>query len=140
MAKQKQPKKQTKRGRAPHGQIGPQTFAQVRKIADEKGIPLVKAFEEVAKATNRKASTVAVTYYRIARRQGATGKKRVGTARRGRPPGSGGSKMPAFQKLRSRVSAVIQELENVIAHQAREIARLKGESRLADRIRKAFRE
>jgi hypothetical protein len=131
----------TKTPRAGHGQVGQQTYEHVRKLVAEKGLAVGKAFEEVAKATGRKAGTIAVTYYRLARRQvGAPGK------RRGRPAGSGraGRKargpMPSVDQVLRRASAAIKELEDVIAHQAREIARLAGESELAARIRKALRE
>jgi len=124
--------------RPPRGQVGPQTYEQIRKIVAAKAVPLVKAFEEVAKATGRKASTVAVTYYKIARQQGAPRGKR-----RGRPPGkgSGGAlRNPRLKAVLSRAAGAIRELEGLIARQAHEIARLKDESKLADRIRKALRE
>lgn len=132
-----------KEGRAPRGQVGPQTYDQVRKIVEDKKIPMGKAFEEVARATGRKPGTVAVTYYRIARQKGgATRKRRIGTApgRRGRRANASGTSMLGMRTILSRVSAAIKELETVIAEQAREIARLRGESRLAERIRKALRE
>jgi hypothetical protein len=138
----RKPKK--KQARAPRGQVGPQTYEQVRKIADEKKIPLVKAFAEVAKATGRKASTVAVTYYRVAKKQGGPTQKRLGRKAGARGPGrpragaaAGG---PRIKTVLSRVSAAIKELESVIASQAEEITRLRSESGLAERIRKALRE
>jgi len=129
-----------RRARAPRGQIGPQTYAQVRKLVEEKKLPIGKAFAEVAAATGRKAGTVAVTYYRVARQQGGPIRKRV--ARGGRPgrPGRRPRMVPAVQAVLSRVSAAVRELEAIIAHQAREIERLGSASRLADRIRKALRE
>lgn len=144
----KQPAKRsaaTKQATTSRGQIGPRTYEAVRKIVVEKKIPVGKAFEEVAKATGRQPGTVAVTYYRIARLKGGpTRKRRAGTAGRrpvGRPRGTGsGAKAGGIGPLLSRVSAAIKELETVIAHQAEEIARLRGESKLADRIRKALRE
>ena len=130
--------------RAPRGQVGPQTYEQVREVADAKQIPLVKAFDEVAKATGRKASTVAVTYYRIARKMG--GPKR---RRRGRPPGGavgngrrtrGRAAVSRATGVLSRASAAIKELQDIVGQQEREIARLRGQAGLAERIRKAFRE
>jgi hypothetical protein len=141
MATRKLKKKQA---RAPRGQVGPQTYEQVRKIADEKKIPLVKAFAEVAKATGRKASTVAVTYYRVARKQGGPTRKgrgrRAGSRGPGRPRAGVVSAGPRIRTALSRVSSAIKELEAAIASQAEEIARLRSESGLADRIRKALRE
>ena len=141
-------RKATKPGpktRAPRGQVGPQTYDHVRRVAEQKGIPLVKAFEEVAQATGRKAGTIAVTYYRIARRQrggsgaGSGAAARTGTGRRrGRPPGSGTSAAPVAKVILARVTAAIAELEAVVAKQAEEIKRLRGESALAARIRKAL--
>ncbi len=139
-------KRKVKQARAPRGQVGVQTYEQVRKVVAEKNVPLVKAFEEVAAATQRKPSTIAVTYYRIARKMGgATRKKRArktrsgstgnGRRTRGRPAKTSGA-----QGALSRAAASIKELENLITRQEREIARLKGEAGLADRIRKAFRE
>lgn len=137
-------KPRKKPARAPRGQIGPQTYEQVRKIADEKKMPLVKVFAEVAKATGRKASTVAVTYYRVARKQGGPTRKRQGrkAGRRGpgRPRAGAASGGARIKTVLSRVSAAIRELEAVIASQAEEIARLRSESGLAARIRKALRE
>ena len=151
MPKSKSKPKQTrtrrarsKQPRAPRGQVGPQTYEQVRKVADEKQVPLVKAFDEVAKATGRKASTVAVTYYRIARKMG--GPKR---RRRGRPPGSaagngrrtrGRAAAAGATGALSRASAAIKELQDIVVQQEREIARLRGQAGLAERIREALRE
>jgi hypothetical protein len=61
------------------------------------------------------------------------------TGKRGRPQSRGGNVGGAGTVI-ARVSAAIRELEGVIAAQAREIMRLRTESRLADRIRKAFRD
>ena len=151
MPKSKSKPKQTRRRRArskppraPRGQVGPQTYEQVRKVADEKQIPLVKAFAEVAKATGRKASTVTVTYYRIARKMG--GPKR---RRRGRPPGGaagngrrtrGRAAASGAAGALSRASAAIKELQDIVAQQEREIMRLRGQAGLAERIRKALGE
>lgn len=106
---------------------------------DEKKVPMTEAFAEVAKATGRAPGTVAVTYYRIARQKnGPARKRRAGkpgrAAGRGRPANAAGR----VKTVLSRVSAVIKELEEVIAHQAREIDRLRKESRLAERIRRAL--
>lgn len=110
-----------------------------RVVADDGSLS-AKPSRKVAKATGRKAGTIAVTYYRLARKQLAPAGKR-----RGRPPGSaksaavkGGS--AAASKLMSRVTTAIKELEDVMADQAREIARLTYESKLSERIRKALRE
>src|SRR5262249_34907877 len=129
-----------KRARPARGQIGPQTYEQVRKLVETKGIPVGQACAEVAKATGRKAGTVAVTYYRVARQKGGTGRRgrpRAGMARRGRPPRGA---LTGVRSVLSRVTAAIEELEGIIAHQAREIERLASESKLAARIRKALRE
>ena len=139
MAKRKKSKKTAKAtlATAPRGQVGLQTFEQVRKIADEKKIPLTKAFAQVAQATGRSAGTIAVTYYRIAKQKGVTGRKRS----RGRAAtrrGSAQSSSP-IKSILSRVSAAVAELENVIAKQSAEIGRLRKESALAERIRKAMR-
>ena len=56
----------------------------------------------------------------------------------GRPRGS--AKRASSKSVLSRVAAAIKELESVIADQAKEIARLRSESGLADRIRKALRD
>ena len=150
MAKPKSKPKQTRarrarpKPRAPRGQVGPQTYEQVRKVADEKQIPLVKAFDEVAKATGRKASTVAVTYYRIARKMGGTKRRK-----RGRPPGGaagngrrtrGRTAASGAAGALSRASAAIKELGDIVGRQEREIGRLRGQAGLAERIRKALRE
>ncbi|HVM96508.1 MAG TPA: hypothetical protein VMT89_08970 [Candidatus Acidoferrales bacterium] len=135
MMKRKQtshPKQKRKRG--PRGQVGPQTYADVRKIVDAKGIPLVRAFEEVAKATGRKASTIAVTYYTIARKQGAGRAPKVKAAGR-----RGGGRPTSVKTILSAVSTAIAKLETMIEQQAKEIERLRGESRLADRIRSVLR-
>ena len=143
MAKGKQAKKpqaKAKPAKAPHGQVGPQTYEDVRKIVDAKGIPLVRAFDEVAKATGRKASTIAVTYYTIAKKKGLgrTAKLRKSTAPvTGRGKGMPGS---SVQSILSGVSAAIAKLEGVIAEQAREIERLRGESLLAQRLRTMLNE
>lgn len=122
--------------------MGPQTYAQVRKLVEEKKIPVGQAFEEVAKATGRTKGTVAVTYYRIAQREG--GRRKRGPGRQssaGRPDRRGGSAghSPRAKAVLGRVAAIIRELESVIAEQAREIAELRQESGLAARIRKALR-
>lgn len=139
-SKPRKTKSPAKTPRAGHGQVGQQTYEHVRKLVAEKGLAVGKAFEEVAKATGRKAGTIAVTYYRLARKQLAPVGKR-----RGRPPGSG--KAPSAKgrattasKVMSRVTAAMKELEDVVTHQAREIARLTTESKLSERIRKALRE
>jgi hypothetical protein len=124
--------------------VGPQTYADVRKIVEAKSIPLVRAFAEVAKATGRKPSTVAVTYYMIARKQAGgkpkSGGKTIANAASARN-GSGRVKhSPGAQAILSRVSAAVAELETVVAKQAQEIARLTKESALADRIRKVLRD
>jgi hypothetical protein len=131
-------KTQTKPARPPRGQVGPQTYDHVRKLVAEKNVTLLKAFNEVAKATGRKASTVQVTYYRIAR-QKRGGRRSVATGRRGRPgrPKGHGS---AVQTALSQVSAAIRGLEAIIVKQGREITRLTEESKLAARIRQALRE
>lgn len=130
------PRAKSKRARAPRGQVGQQTYEQVRKLVAEKKLPVGQAFAEVAKATGRKAGTVAVTYYRIARRQGAP------VGRRGRKPGrpasSGRDTAGNLQGVLARVTAAVDELKRVVAHQEREIVRLQGESKLAERIRKAM--
>ena len=123
---------------APRGQVGLQTFEDVRKIVDAKGIPLVRAFDEVAKATGRKASTVMVTYYSIARKKGLG---RAAKAKKSTVPSRGSNGMPGSVKgIISVVSAAIGRLEGVIAEQAKEIERLRGESVLAERLRKVLRE
>lgn len=130
----------TRKARAPRGQIGPQTYDAVRKIVEEKKLPMGKAFEEVAEATGRQPGTVAVTYYRIARLKGGPTRKRRGGRIAGKPGRRGGAKTAGrVGSVLSRVAEAIKELEEVIAHQAEEIARLRGESRLAERIRKALR-
>lgn len=140
MARSKRtPKRKPRKAPTRRGQVGPQTYAQVRKIVEEKKIPMTEAFAEVAKATGRKPGTVAVTYYRIARRQGETSRRRR-AGRPGRPAGSGraansGGRVTA---VLARVSAVIKELEEAVAQQAQEIDRLRKESRLAARIRQAL--
>jgi len=140
MAKAKRtPKRKPRKAPTPRGQIGPQTYAQVRKIVDEKKIPMTEAFAEVAKATGRSPGTVAVTYYRIARREdGQTRGRRRGKP--GRPLGSSrvANSGGRVQAVLSRASGVIKELEEVIAHQAQEIDRLRKESRFAERIRRAL--
>jgi hypothetical protein len=121
--------------KAPRGQVGKQTYDQVRKVVEEKKIPLLKAFEEVAKATNRRPGTIAVTYYRIGRiiREGAG--KGSGARGRGRSSAVDGNIRAVFAQL----SATIAKLEKIVTEQATEIARLRSESELADRIRKALR-
>lgn len=128
--------------RAPRGQVGPQTYDQVRKIVDERKIPVGKAFEAVAKATGRTPGTVAVTYYRMAKRKGGTTGKRRGRKAAGRGPGRprGSAGGAGIKSVLSRVAAAVKELESTIASQAQEIARLRSESGLADRIRKALRD
>lgn len=118
--------------------MGLQTYDQVRKIIEGKNLPVGEAFKEVAAATGRKPGTVAVTYYRIARQKRGPMRKRRGSMAAGASGGASASTRVAGAL--SKVSAAIKELEAVIASQAHEIARLKGASKLADRIRKALRE
>lgn len=132
------PRAKSKSARAPRGQVGQQTYEQVRKLVTEKKLPVGKAFAEVAKATGRKAGTVAVTYYRIARRQGGPVARRSGR-KPGRPVGSGRAGITGnLQGVLARVTAAVEDLKKVVAHQEREIVRLRGESKLAERIRKAM--
>ena len=134
-------KKQVKPARPPRGQVGPQTYDQVRKIVAEKNVTLAKAFNEVAKATGRKPGTIQVTYYRMARRKGGAGRSAsssAGSGRRGRPAGPK-NHSSAVQRVLSEVSSAIKGLETIIAEQGREIVRLTEESKLARRIKEALR-
>jgi len=123
--------------RAPHGQIGQQTYDHVRRVAKEQGVPLTKAFEEVAKATGRKPGTIAVTYYRIGRKHGVGRKRRRG-AGASTMPRVRGQKGRNADGLLNQVSVTLKQLRRVIAQQAHEIDRLTKEARLAQRIKRAL--
>lgn len=129
-----------KQASVPRGQIGRQTYEQVRKILEEKKLPIGKVFEEVAAATGRQPGTVAVTYYRIARQ--ANGPTRKPRAAKGAPRGRRrqDANQSGLRGVMARAAAAIKELEEIIARQAREIERLGNESRLAARIRRVISE
>src|SRR5258706_2018883 len=76
------------KARGAYGQVGPQTYDAVLRVAKEKNVTLAKAFEEVAKATDRKPGTVANTYFRIARKKrgGVRGKKQSASTAATRAP------------------------------------------------------
>jgi hypothetical protein len=123
-------KAKPRRERAPRGQVGPQAYDAVRKIVEEKKLPIGKAFEEVANLTGRQPGTVAVSYYRIARLKGGSTRKRRGGRTAGRKTHGAKAAAGRVGSVLSRVSEAIRELEEVIAHQAEEISRLRGESKL----------
>ena len=134
----------SKQVRGPRGKIGPKTYEDVRKIVQAKGIPLVRAFEEVAEASGRKASTIAVTYYTIARKKGggAPRQRTISKMTKAARNDNGRSEHPvgAVKGILSQVSTGISKLEKIIGQQAREIVRLQNESKLAERIRKVLQE
>jgi hypothetical protein len=123
--------------RAPRGQIGQQTYDQVRALVDQSGMAIGKAIEEVAKSSGRTPGTVAVTYYRLSKQKSGTKAPRNG--RRTRTVAQApAAKSSSLSSILSRVAADLKELQSVIAEQAQEMDRLRQESKLAARIRKAM--
>ncbi len=142
MPKAKTQTKQSSRSqtRAPRGQVGQQTYDQVRALIDQRDIPVGQAIKEVAQSTGRSQGTVAVTYYRMARQQGGSkGRKPVAKAQGPkavvRTTGAG---TRGAQALISQITASLAQLQAIVAQQAEEMEQLRSESNLAERIRKAF--
>ena len=114
------------------GNVGEEIFKQVEKMVAADKISRSAAFERIAKKTGRNKGTVAVNYYRIARKRGTVSK------RRGRRPASRAG-TAGTQAVLKRAEAALHDLAALVKRQEAELVTLRKENASVQAIRKLIR-
>jgi len=121
----------------PRGNIGNEIFDQVERIMAEEGLSRTSAFQRLSELTGRRAGTVAANYYRVARQRGATLQPRA--PRGSRAAGKRTAKRTAatgdVDAALARAAESMQELAGLVRSQQREIASLRSQAEVIDKMR-----
>lgn len=151
-AKKTSPKPSTKESARPaRGSVGKETYEAVERLVSG-GTKKMAAFEQVASESGRSPGTVAATYYRVARQQGAPARRASDTSRRTRTEGKSASaaRRQTRQASRSQAPAPASDLNRIaeqivttlsaltaaVSAQSRELAELRSR---VDGIRQVIR-
>lgn len=114
------------------GNVGEEIFKQVEKMVAAEKISRSAAFERIASKTGRNKGTVAVNYYRIARKRGTVSK------RRGRRP-TARATTGGTQAVLKRAEVALHDLAALVKRQEAELATLRKENASVEAIRKLIR-
>ena len=124
---------------APRGNIGNEIFDQVEKIMAEEGLSRTSAFQRLSELTGRRAGTVAANYYRVARQRGATLQPRAprGSRRAGKRTTKRAAAAPSgdVDAALARAMESMQELAGLVRTQQRELASLRSQADVIDKMR-----
>jgi hypothetical protein len=121
-----------KKRKTPRGKVGEEIFKQVEKMVAAEKISRSAAFDRIASKTGRNKGTVAVNYYRVARKRGAVGKRRG--RRTTTRVGAAGTKA-----VLKRAEVALHELAALVKRQEAELATLRKENASVQAIRKLIR-
>jgi len=121
----------------PRGNIGNEIFDQVERIMAEEGLSRTSAFQRLSELTGRRAGTVAANYYRVARQRGATLQPRAprGSRAAGKRTAKRAAATGDVDAALARAAESMQELAGLVRSQQREIASLRSQAEVIDKMR-----